>query len=108
MKAAIESDVIVADPPCQSYSAPRCLRRFSVPNFVSWSINQVEHIEVTGQRRHDCEREARISQLGVLLESPVATPLWRRVCKHAMYGEIRARSADQRLVMELAIQESMR
>ncbi|AOJ13625.1 hypothetical protein [Burkholderia vietnamiensis] len=68
----------------------------------------LEETELTGQRRHDAEREARISQIDRLIDSDAATPLWQRVCKHAMYSEIRGRSADQRLVMELAIQESMR
>ncbi|HDR9314157.1 hypothetical protein [Burkholderia vietnamiensis] len=105
---AIEDDVIVTTPPCQTFSAPRHLRRFSVPNLGGWSIEQADVTEVTGQARADYERELRISAIGKLLESPAATPLWRRVCKHAMYSEIRGRSADQRLVMELAIQESMR
>lgn len=105
---AIEDDVVVTTPPCQAFSVPRRLRRFSVPNLCGWSIEQADVTEVTGQARADYEREVRISAIGKLLESPVATPLWRRVCKHAMYSEIRARSADQRLVMELAIQESMR
>ncbi|KWA06632.1 hypothetical protein WT36_15095 [Burkholderia territorii] len=73
-----------------------------------WSIEQADVTELTGQARADYERELRICAIGKLLESPAATPLWRRVCKHSIYAEIRARSADQRLVMELAIQESMR
>ncbi|KUY70827.1 hypothetical protein WS46_32135 [Burkholderia sp. RF4-BP95] len=90
------------------FSAPLRLRRFSVPNLAGWSIEQADVTEVTGQARADYERELRICAIGKLLESPAATPLWRRVCKQAMYDEIRARSVDQRLVMELAIQESMR
>ncbi|MGU7853106.1 hypothetical protein ACV22X_10190 [Burkholderia orbicola] len=105
---AIEDDVIVTTPPCQAFSAPRHLRRFSVPNLGGWSVEQADVAEVTGQARADYERELRISAIGKLLESPAATSLWRRVCKHAMYSEIRGRSADRRLVMELAIQESMR
>ncbi|KVE67012.1 hypothetical protein WI97_11340 [Burkholderia vietnamiensis] len=79
-----------------------------MPNLGGWSIEQADVTEVTGLARADYERELRISAIGKLLESAAATPLWRRVCKHAMYSEIRARSVDQRLVMELAIQESMR
>ncbi|WP_157650239.1 hypothetical protein [Burkholderia ubonensis] len=108
MKEAIEGDVIVADTPCQPFSAPRCPRRFSAPNLVGWSIDQTDVTELSGQARADYERELRISAIGKLLESPAATPLWRRVCKHAMYSEIRLRSDDQRVAMELAIQESMR
>ncbi|KOR18148.1 hypothetical protein [Burkholderia cenocepacia] len=104
----VEMDVVVGSPPCQEFSTLRRQRRFNVPNLVSWSIEQADVVEVTGQARADYERELRISALGNLMESPVATPLWRRVCKHAMYSKIRARSADRRLVMELAIQESMR
>ncbi|WP_157648401.1 hypothetical protein [Burkholderia ubonensis] len=108
MKEAIEGDVIVSDTSCQPFSAPRFPRRFSAPNLVGWSLDQADVTELTGQARIDYERELRISALGQLLESPVATPLWRRVCKHSMYSEIRLRSDDQRVAMELAIQESMR
>ncbi|MDT6993203.1 hypothetical protein [Burkholderia cenocepacia] len=104
----VEMDVVVGSPPCQEFSTLRHQRRFNVPNLVSWSVEQADVAEVTGQARADYERELRISALGNLMESPAATPLWRRVCKHAMYSEIRGRSADRRLVMELAIQESMR
>jgi hypothetical protein len=86
----------------------RAARAFTRPRLDVWSIAIVDHIEVTGQARADAEREARISALGALLESPAATPFWRRVCKAEMYREIRARSEDQRVAMELAIQESMR
>jgi hypothetical protein len=86
----------------------RPLRTFRRPRLDSWSIAKVDHIEVTGSARADAEREARISALGMLLESPSATPLWRRVCCCEMTREICARSDDQRLAMELAIAESMR
>ncbi|PRG01752.1 hypothetical protein C6Q17_34990 [Burkholderia contaminans] len=107
---AIEDDVIVTTPPCQAFSAPRRLRRFSVPNLMIWSIDRAEDEapDLMGQARHDYECELRIKALGFLIEASSATPLWQRVCKHSMYSEIRGRSADQRLVMELAIQESMR
>ncbi|HDR9103163.1 TPA: hypothetical protein QDB15_006721 [Burkholderia vietnamiensis] len=104
----IQSDVVFGNPPCQDYRSVLRRRRFNRPALGSWSIEQAEAAPVTGQARADYERELRISAIGKLLESPAATPLWRRVCKHAMYSEIRGRSADQRLVMELAIQESMR
>ncbi|MEF9444406.1 hypothetical protein OWS73_21520 [Burkholderia sp. 1B3(2022)] len=104
----IELDVVYGEPPCQGYRSIWRSRRFSRPDIRIWSIDQADVTELTGQARADYERELRISALGNLMLSPVATPLWRRVCKHAMYSEIRARSADQRLVMELAIQESMR
>ncbi|MFM0020890.1 hypothetical protein [Paraburkholderia azotifigens] len=86
----------------------RPLRTFRRPCLDVWSIATVDHLELTGQARADAEREARISALGMLMESPAATPLWRRVCCCEMTREIRARSADQRLAMELALQESMR
>lgn len=84
--------------------------RFIRPDLRLWSINVAEdHApELTGQAREDFEREARISQLGMLIEARCATPLWRRVLKAAMYGEMRGRSPDRRLAMELALQESMR
>ncbi|KVN46817.1 hypothetical protein WT12_14625 [Burkholderia territorii] len=79
-----------------------------MPKLAGWSIEQADVTEVSGEARADYERELRICAIGKLLESPAATPLWRRVCKHAMYTEIRLRSSDQRVAMELAIQESMR
>lgn len=78
------------------------------PDLRAWSIRQADVAEVTGRAREDYERELRISALGQLLESTAATPLWRRICKHAMYAEIKARSLDQRLVMELALREACR
>ncbi|WP_124480162.1 hypothetical protein [Burkholderia stagnalis] len=108
MKEAIEGDVIVSDTPCQSFSEPRCPRRFSVPNLVVWSLDQADVTELTGQARTDYERELRISAIGKLLESTAATPLWRRVCKHSMYSEIRLRSDDQRVAMELVRMEQIR
>ncbi|MCA8203178.1 hypothetical protein LGM71_19180 [Burkholderia sp. AU33545] len=104
----IELDVVFGNPPCQGHRSVLRRRRFARPALVRWSIDQAEVAPVTGEARADYERELRITALGNLTMSPVATPLWRRVCKDMMYAEIRARSADQRLVMELAIQESMR
>ena len=106
----IESNVVFSHPPCQGFRSVLRHRWFVRPDLRLWSINiSDEHApELTGQARADFEREDRIGALGKLIESAVATPLWRRVCKHTMYSEIRARSADQRLVLELAIQESMR
>ncbi|WP_186159224.1 hypothetical protein [Burkholderia gladioli] len=78
------------------------------PDLRAWAIRQADVADVTGQAREDYERELRISALGQLLESTAATPLWRRTCKHAMYAEIKARSLDQRLVMELALREACR
>ncbi|MCM2544868.1 hypothetical protein [Burkholderia glumae] len=101
-------DVAVASPPCQQFSRVREWREFRVPNLIAWSIRQADVAEVTGQAREDYERDLRISALGQLLESAAATPLWRRICKHAMYVEIKARSLDQRLVMELALREACR
>jgi hypothetical protein len=86
----------------------RPVRTFRRPRLESWSIAIVDRIELTGQARADAEREARISALGMLMESPAAMPLWRRVCCSEMYREIRARSSDQRVAMELALQQSMR
>ncbi|PRX32236.1 hypothetical protein B0G75_104257 [Paraburkholderia sp. BL18I3N2] len=86
----------------------RAPRTFRQPRLDVWSINAVDHIEVTGQARTDAEREARISALGMLMKSPSATGLWQRVCCCEMTREIRARSADQRLSMELALLESTR
>ncbi|QTO49447.1 hypothetical protein [Burkholderia latens] len=104
----IESDVVFGNPPCKDYRSVLRRRQFNRPALGSWSIEQAEAAPVTGQARADYERELRIAALGNLMMSPAATPLWRRVCKDMMYAEIRARSAGQRLVMELAIQESMR
>jgi hypothetical protein len=86
----------------------RTARAFTRPRLQTWSIKQAEPVEVTGAARADYERELRISALGALLCSPAATPLWRRVCMHTMCGEIRARSNDQRLAMELALLEATR
>lgn len=86
----------------------RSARAFTRPRLQTWSIEQAEPVEVTGTARADYERELRISALGVLLCSSAATPLWRRVCTAEMYREIRARSQDRHIAMELAIQESMR
>lgn len=84
--------------------------RFARPQLDLWSVNLSEDQapELIGQARWDFEREARISALGFLTQSSAATPLWHRVCKHAMYSEIRARSNDQRLALELALLESLR
>ncbi|AXF07294.1 hypothetical protein CUJ91_04690 [Paraburkholderia graminis] len=78
------------------------------PRLDVWSVRQAESVEITGQARADYERELRISALGNLMCADGATPLWRRVCCHAMRQEIHARSPNQRLAMELALQESMR
>jgi hypothetical protein len=83
-------------------------RRFMRPRLYTWSIQQAEVTYLTGHARADYERELRISALGNLLCSISAAPLWRRVCLLEMYREIRARSAGQRVAMELAIAESMR
>lgn len=103
-------DVVAAAPPCEGFRSVRWKRRFAGPKLRIWSIGLVEDQlpELMGQARADYERELRISALGNLMCADCATPLWRRVCKHRMYREIRARSADQRVAMELAIQESMR
>lgn len=86
----------------------RAARAFTRPRLQSWSIEQAEPVDVTGEARADYERELRISALGALLYSPAATSLWRRVCKAEMYREIRARSGEQRVAMELAIMEATR
>ncbi|KVN18205.1 hypothetical protein WT09_11410 [Burkholderia stagnalis] len=49
-----------------------------MPNLVVWSLDQADVTELTGQARTDYERELRISAIGKLLESPAATPLWRK------------------------------
>lgn len=87
--------------------APRTHMR---PRLDVWSIDRAEREapELTGQARHDYERELRIKALCFLMEAPCCTRLWRRVCMCEMYREIRARSADQRLVMELALREACR
>ncbi|PRG76141.1 hypothetical protein C6T58_24795 [Burkholderia multivorans] len=79
-----------------------------MPNLLAWSIRQADVSDVTGQAREDYERDLRISALGLLMCSKAATPLWRRVCCSRMYAEIKARSLDQRLVMELALREACR
>lgn len=101
-------DVVTASPPCQQFSRVCERQALSVPHLHAWSIKQADVAEVTGLAREDYERELRISALGQLIESAAATPLWRRICKHAMYAEIKARSLDQRLVMELALREACR
>lgn len=101
-------DDVIGNPPCQGSRSIWRDKRFARPDLRLWSINLLEETELTGQRRHDAEREARISQLDQLIQSDAATPLWRRVCKHVMYSEIRSRSVDQQLVVELAILESAR
>lgn len=101
-------DLVVCAPPYEGFRPVRRERRFARPDLRIWSINQAEPVEVTGRARADYERELRISALGMLMCSSVATTLWRRVCKATLYDEIRGCSADQRLAMELAIQESMR
>jgi len=85
-------------------------RRFARPQLDLWSVNLSEDRapDLMGQARHDFEREARISALGLLLNSRDATPLWQRICYAEERREIRARSNDQRLAMELALLESMR
>ncbi len=84
----------------------RAPRTFARPRLDAWSVRQAESIEITGQARADYERELRISALGNLMCADGATALWRRVCCHAMRQEIRSRSADQRLAMELALLEA--
>ena len=101
-------DVVVASAPYQKFSRVNERRPFGVPQLLAWSIRQADVAEVTGLAREDYERELRISGLGMLLCSDAATPLWRRVCCSRMYAEIRARSLDQRLVMELALREACR
>jgi hypothetical protein len=86
----------------------RAPRTFTRPRLNAWSINQAEITEITGHARVDYERELRISALGLLICADCATPLWRRVCCFQLQREIRARSSDQRLSMELALQESVR
>lgn len=83
-------------------------RSFTRPRLDAWSIKQAEPVDVTGSARADYERELRISALDALMCSPAATPLWLSVCKDEMYREIRARSADKRLAMELALLEAAR
>jgi hypothetical protein len=85
-------------------------RRFVRPRLDIWSVNLSEDQApaLMGQARADFEREARISQLGFLMCSPAAKPLWGRICMHSMCGEIRARSDSQRLAMELALLEAAR
>lgn len=86
----------------------RAPRTFRQPCLDGWSVQQAEPVDVTGEARADYERELRISALGNLICADCATTLWRRVCMHAMYVEIRGRSTDQRVALELALQESMR
>lgn len=86
----------------------RTPRIFTRPRLDAWSVLQADPVDVTGAARADYERELRISALGMLVCSTAATPLWRRVCLTEMMREIRARSSDQRLLMELAIAETMR
>lgn len=101
-------DVVTASPPCQQFSRVSERRAFGIQSLRAWSIRQADVAEVTGQAREDYERELRISALGMLMCSEAATPLWRRVCCFRMYAEIKARSLDQRLVMELALREACR
>lgn len=84
----------------------RAPRIFARPRLDAWSIRQAEPVEITGQARADYERELRISALGNLMCADGATALWRRVCCFEMTREIRARSDDQRIAMELALLEA--
>lgn len=86
----------------------RAPRAYARPRLGAWSVRQAEPVEVTGQARADYQRELRISALGSLMCAGCATPLWRRVFCCEMTREIRARSDNQRVAMELALQESMR
>ncbi|WP_175829698.1 hypothetical protein [Burkholderia cepacia] len=106
----IKHDQVVGRPPCQAFSKVLRFHHFSVPNLMVWSIDRAEDEapDLMGQARHDYERELRIKALGFLIGASSTTPLWQRVCQHAMDSEIRGRSTDQRLVMELAIEEYMR
>lgn len=100
----MEDAVVIARPPCQALFS-----KFRQPRLEIWSINLAEeHTDVTGQARADFEREARISQLGRLLCSTSASPLWRRVCAAQERLEILARSDDRRLLMELVLLEAAR
>lgn len=101
-------DFVVAARFFSRYSVSRKRRAPSAPDLRAWSIREADVAEVTGQARDDYERELRIMALGRLIASPLATPLWRRVCCTRMYAEIKARSLDQRLVMELALREACR
>jgi len=92
--------VVVAPPPCRSFSSVRRHRRFAGPELRIWSVRQPEPVEITGQPRSDYERELRISALGNLMCSDCATRLWRRVCCYEMCREIRARSEAQLNLLE--------
>jgi hypothetical protein len=89
-------------------ASARMPRVFTRPRLHAWSIEEADGVEVTGSARADYERELRISAIGMLVCSPASTSLWRLVCKAEMYREIRARSAEQRIAMELAILEATR
>jgi hypothetical protein len=80
------------------------------PRLNAWSIARAksEKPRLSGQLLADHARDLRIFALDALMCSPAATPLWRRVCKDEMYREIRARSVDQRLAVELALLEAAR
>ena len=101
-------DLVEARPPCQAFSSLSMRRRIRAPRLQLWSISRAEANELTGGRRADFERELRISALGSLICATTATPLWRRICLIEEMREIRARSADQCVAMELAILESAR
>ncbi|MCA8087521.1 hypothetical protein [Burkholderia cenocepacia] len=101
-------DVVMTSPPCQKFSRVSDRRDFGVPNLLAWSVKQADVAEVTGLAREDYERELRISALDMLMRSKSATPLWRRICCTQFYAEIKARSLEKRLVMELALLEACR
>lgn len=86
------------------------LHTFTRPRLHAWSVDRTsrEAPQLVDGARDDYARDLRIKALGMLLCSLAATPLWRRVCKDEMYREIRARSDDQRIAMELAILEATR
>lgn len=81
-------------------AAARARCAYTSPQLVQWSSSQAEADGVSPAFRADYAREIRIRALGRLLESSCATPLWRRVCCHAMVVEIRARSGDRVASME--------
>jgi hypothetical protein len=78
----------------------RARRAFTCPNLSQWSLSEAEADGVSQASLADHARELRIRALGRLLESSGATPLWRRVCCHAMVVEIRSRSAARVASME--------